>query len=116
MLVELVVIVDQLFLGPSLKEGCDHKMHGASQSSGEPDQGTGPATDILGERRLVDPHVRGGLAFGAPHERQDVRVNDFRVSLANAVRQAFLTSSKYRRCPRFRLSEVDAWLASRALW
>lgn len=25
-------------------------------------------------------------------------------------------SSKYRRCPRFRLSEVQAWLDSRALW
>ena len=24
--------------------------------------------------------------------------------------------SRYRRCPRFRLSEVDAWLDSRALW
>lgn len=24
--------------------------------------------------------------------------------------------SLYRRCPRFKLSEVDAWLASRALW
>ena len=23
---------------------------------------------------------------------------------------------KYRRCPRFRLSEVQAWLDSRALW
>jgi predicted DNA-binding transcriptional regulator AlpA len=25
-------------------------------------------------------------------------------------------SSKYRRCPRFRLAEVQAWLDSRALW
>ena len=25
-------------------------------------------------------------------------------------------SSKHRRCPRFRLSEVQAWLDSRALW
>lgn len=25
-------------------------------------------------------------------------------------------SSKYRRCPRFRLSEVQIWLDSRALW
>ncbi len=25
-------------------------------------------------------------------------------------------SSKYRRCPRFRLSEVQQWLDSRALW
>ena len=24
--------------------------------------------------------------------------------------------SKYRRCPRFRLSEVQRWLDSRALW
>jgi predicted DNA-binding transcriptional regulator AlpA len=24
--------------------------------------------------------------------------------------------SKFRRCPRFRRSEVDAWLDSRALW
>lgn len=24
--------------------------------------------------------------------------------------------SKHRRCPRFRLSEVQAWLESRALW
>lgn len=24
--------------------------------------------------------------------------------------------SKYRRCPRFRLSEVQKWLDSRALW
>ncbi len=24
--------------------------------------------------------------------------------------------SKFRRCPRFRRSEVDAWLNSRALW
>lgn len=24
--------------------------------------------------------------------------------------------SKYRRCPRFRLSEVRAWLETRALW
>lgn len=25
-------------------------------------------------------------------------------------------SSKYRRCPRFRLSDVQKWLDSRALW
>jgi predicted DNA-binding transcriptional regulator AlpA len=25
-------------------------------------------------------------------------------------------SSKYRRCPRFKRSEVQAWLDSRALW
>jgi len=25
-------------------------------------------------------------------------------------------TSKYRRCPRFRLAEVQAWLDSRALW
>lgn len=25
-------------------------------------------------------------------------------------------SSKYRRCPRFRLKEVQKWLDSRALW
>ncbi len=25
-------------------------------------------------------------------------------------------SSKYRRCPRFRLAEVQKWLDSRALW
>jgi predicted DNA-binding transcriptional regulator AlpA len=25
-------------------------------------------------------------------------------------------SSKHRRCPRFRLSEVQTWLESRALW
>lgn len=25
-------------------------------------------------------------------------------------------SSKYRRCPRFRLAEVQMWLDSRALW
>lgn len=25
-------------------------------------------------------------------------------------------SSKYRRCPRFRLGEVQRWLDSRALW
>jgi predicted DNA-binding transcriptional regulator AlpA len=25
-------------------------------------------------------------------------------------------SSKYRRCPRFRLTEVQKWLDSRALW
>lgn len=25
-------------------------------------------------------------------------------------------SSKFRRCPRFKLSEVHAWLDSRALW
>ena len=25
-------------------------------------------------------------------------------------------SSKFRRCPRFRLSEVQAWLDTRALW
>jgi predicted DNA-binding transcriptional regulator AlpA len=24
--------------------------------------------------------------------------------------------SKYRRCPRFRLADVQAWLDSRALW
>jgi len=24
--------------------------------------------------------------------------------------------SRYRRCPRFKLREVDAWLDSRALW
>jgi predicted DNA-binding transcriptional regulator AlpA len=24
--------------------------------------------------------------------------------------------SKFRRCPRFKLSEVEAWLDSRALW
>jgi predicted DNA-binding transcriptional regulator AlpA len=26
------------------------------------------------------------------------------------------SSSKYRRCPRFKLAEVQAWLDSRALW
>jgi len=26
------------------------------------------------------------------------------------------SGSRFRRCPRFRLSEVDAWLNSRALW
>ena len=25
-------------------------------------------------------------------------------------------NSKFRRCPRFRISEVQAWLDSRALW
>jgi predicted DNA-binding transcriptional regulator AlpA len=25
-------------------------------------------------------------------------------------------SSPFRRCPRFKLSELDAWLNSRALW
>ena len=25
-------------------------------------------------------------------------------------------SSKYRRCPRFRLADVECWLESRALW
>ena len=25
-------------------------------------------------------------------------------------------ASKYRRCPRFKLSEVQSWLDSRALW
>jgi predicted DNA-binding transcriptional regulator AlpA len=26
------------------------------------------------------------------------------------------TISKYRRCPRFKLAEVERWLDSRALW
>jgi predicted DNA-binding transcriptional regulator AlpA len=26
------------------------------------------------------------------------------------------SSSQYRRCPRFRLAEVQSWLDSRALW
>lgn len=26
------------------------------------------------------------------------------------------SSSKYRRCPRFRLADVQRWLDSRALW
>jgi predicted DNA-binding transcriptional regulator AlpA len=26
------------------------------------------------------------------------------------------SDSKYRRCPRFRLTDVQAWLDSRALW
>ena len=27
-----------------------------------------------------------------------------------------LGRSRFRRCPRFKLSEVDAWLETRALW
>lgn len=26
------------------------------------------------------------------------------------------SASKYRRCPRFKLSEVRVWMASRAIW
>lgn len=49
-------------------------------------------------RRQID-RLRKGRACGFPREYE----------LGSG-------SSKYRRCPRFRLADVEKWLDSRALW
>jgi predicted DNA-binding transcriptional regulator AlpA len=74
---------------------------------------------VTGERsNLEDRMVTVGefARLAGLSRRQVDRLRDRRASGFPREYELGSGSSKYRRCPRFRLSEVQKWLDSRALW
>ena len=75
---------------------------------------TGPGTAQASELRFITVVEFAGLARLSRRQIDRLR----RRRPPGFPREFELGSggSKYRRCPRFKLSEVNRWLDSRALW
>lgn len=78
---------------------------------------------MAGSNRFNGPDLRGGLItveefaqLARLSRRQIDRLRSRRPDGFPREYELGSGGSKYRRCPRFKLAEVQRWLDSRALW